>query len=277
MHIMADPHAVQLDALKRRARAESIGFVPTMGFLHSGHRSLMDLVRPRCDHLVVSIYVNPLQFCPGEDLDEYPRDPEGDAELCSGAGVDLLFMPETLYEPGHASTVSVSGLTDGLCGARRPGHFDGVTTVVSRLFGLVQPTLAVFGEKDYQQLAVIRRMTRDLALPVEIIGAPLVRDTDGLALSSRNKYLSADQRIQAQSLSQTLFAIQAAVAAGNRDVRALLALGRTSLNVDRIDYLEIVDPDSLQPMDRVDRPARALVAAFVGQTRLIDNVALCPA
>jgi pantoate--beta-alanine ligase len=213
MRIITDPIELQQEALARRARGERIGFVPTMGYLHAGHTSLMDLARPRCDWLVVSIYVNPLQFGPDEDLDRYPRDPQGDAAKCAAAGTDVLFMPTSLYPVDHGTRVLVTGLTEGLCGSSRPGHFDGVTTVVSRLFGLVQPSLAVFGEKDFQQLAVLRRMTRDLALPIEVVGGPLVRDADGLALSSRNRYLSTTDRARGRTLHQALFAIRDTVAA----------------------------------------------------------------
>jgi len=256
---------------QRRATGERIGFVPTMGFLHAGHRSLMALARPQCDHLVVSIYVNPLQFGPGEDLDTYPRDPEGDAAACIAEGVDTLFMPADLYDGDHRTTVSVSELTDGLCGARRPGHFDGVTTVVARLFGLIQPHVAVFGEKDYQQLAVIRRMERDLQLGVDVVGGPLIRDPDGLALSSRNAYLSPENRQRGLSLHRALFAMAESPA---RSVAERIALGMGILEADAVDYLEIVDPESLKPLEHVDRSARALVAARIGGTRLIDNIAL---
>ena len=274
MLLFTDPAALQAEALARRARGQRVGFVPTMGFLHEGHSSLMRLARPRCDWLVTSIYVNPLQFGPNEDLSRYPRDPEGDSTRCAAAGTDALFMPPSLYDPDHSTTVSVAHLTQGLCGAARPGHFDGVSTVVARLFGLVQPNLAVFGEKDYQQLAVIRRMVSDLALPIEIIGAPLIRDADGLALSSRNTYLSPDDRRRALSLSRALRALVAQAAAGRADRGDLLAAAQAELEVDRLDYLELVDPDSLAPLPVLDRPARALVAAFVGRTRLIDNLAV---
>ena len=257
-----------------RAAGKSIGFVPTMGFLHEGHRSLMRIARARADVSVVSVFVNPLQFGPHEDLARYPRDPDGDARQCEAERVDLLFLPdETLYAEGHATNVHVGELTDGLDGAARPGHFDGVATVVARLFGLVHPSLAVFGEKDFQQLAVIRRMTEDLALDVEIVPGPLVRDADGLALSSRNKYLSLTERARALSLHKALFAMRAA---GERDPARLVSLGKTLLDVDRLDYLEIVDPRSLRPLETDARGGRALVAAFVGRTRLIDNVALEP-
>ena len=274
MHVVADPLAVQREALARRARGERVGFVPTMGFLHAGHTSLMDLARQHCDWLVVSIYVNPLQFGPEEDLDRYPRDPDGDAEKCRDHGVDCILAPHQLYAPGHATTVQVDRLTAGLCGASRPTHFAGVTTVVARLFGIVQPHVAVFGEKDYQQLAVIRRMVTDLAMPIEVLGGALVRDHDGLALSSRNKYLSDEHRRRALSLHRTLFAIREAAALGERDVDTLRGLGRASLDADSVDYLEIVDAESLDSLFEVDRPARALVAARYGATRLIDNVAV---
>lgn len=266
-------------ALRERVRAWqtaglSVGFVPTMGFLHAGHASLMALARPRCDRLVVSIFVNPLQFGPNEDLSRYPRDLAGDERLCAAEGVDVVFAPTDFYPPDRATTVSVAGLTEGLCGAARPGHFDGVTTVVARLFGVVQPQLAVFGEKDFQQLAVIRRMTTDLGLPVEIVGGPLIRDPDGLAMSSRNTYLSADERRRALSLSAALRAVVNAATAGERDVDTLRAAGRAALEVDRLDYFEIVDPGTLAPLATLDRPARVLVAGWIGRTRLIDNMAV---
>jgi pantoate--beta-alanine ligase len=247
-----------------------------MGYLHRGHASLMDLARARCDLLVVSIFVNPLQFGPREDLDRYPRDLAGDARLCAAHGVDLLFAPQAFYPPDHATTVSVAGLSAGLCGASRPGHFDGVTTVVARLFGVVQPHVAVFGEKDWQQLAVVRRMVRDLAMPVEVLGGALVRDPDGLALSSRNVYLDPEQRRRACSLSAALRAVQQAAAAGEADAGRLRALGAAAIDADHLDYLEIVGAEDLRTTARVDRPCRALVAAFYGQTRLIDNLAVDP-
>lgn len=277
MRTVSDPAELQALTLGWRAQGLRVGFVPTMGFLHRGHTSLMALARPLCERLVVSIYVNPLQFGPNEDLARYPRDPEGDAAKCAGEGVDLLFTPPSLYPEGFQSRVTVQGLTEGLCGAARPGHFEGVTTVVARLFGLVQPTLAVFGEKDYQQLAVIRRMVADLAMPIEVLGGALVRDEDGLALSSRNAYLSPEERARALALVRALRALAAAVAVGEREVATLTALGRETLGaagVDRVDYLEVVDPDTLTPLQVVDRPARALVAAWVGRTRLLDNLAL---
>jgi pantoate--beta-alanine ligase len=266
-----DPAAMQAQMRLRLAAGERIGLVPTMGFLHLGHRSLMALARPLCDHLVVSIYVNPLQFGPGEDLETYPKDPAGDAAACAAEGVDTIFMPADLYEQNHCTRVTVSGLTEGLCGADRPGHFDGVTTVVARLFGLVQPSIAVFGEKDYQQLAVIRRMVRDLAVGIEILGGPLIRDTDGLAMSSRNAYLSPPDRQRGLSLHRALRAMSEST---SQSVADRLGLGRSILTVDSLDYLQIVDSESLRPLDIIDRPARALVAARIGGTRLIDNIGL---
>jgi pantoate--beta-alanine ligase len=250
----------------------TIGFVPTMGFLHPGHASLMALLRPRCDRLVVSVYVNPLQFGPNEDLARYPRDPEGDARLCEQQGVDALLMPPDLYPEGFSTSVAVHGLTDTLCGASRPGHFAGVATVCARLFGLTRADLAAFGEKDFQQLAVIRRMVRDLALPERIVPGPLVRDADGVALSSRNKYLTPELRKRATSLHRALFAMRDA----DTDVEGRIALGESLIDCNRLDYLDLVDAETLRTAVSLDRPARAVVAAFYGTTRLIDNVAVGP-
>ncbi len=257
----------------QRRAGKTIGFVPTMGYLHRGHASLMDLARPLADRLVVSVYVNPLQFGPNEDLARYPRDPDGDAHLCSQRSVDIVFMPESLYPAGFATKVAVSGVTARWEGAARPDHFDGVTTAVARLLTVVGADVAVFGEKDWQQLATIRQMVRDLGLPVQLVPGPLVRDHDGLALSSRNKYLSPDDRERALSLSR---ALRAVVDADTVDVSALEEIGRSQLTVDALDYLAVVDAVTLEPMAQVDRPARVLVAARVGGTRLIDNMGLGP-
>jgi pantoate--beta-alanine ligase len=274
MEIVRTPEEMTRWAADRARAGATIGFVPTMGYLHAGHASLMSLVQEHCDTTVVSVYVNPLQFGPNEDLSRYPRDPEGDAKLCAAQGVDLLFLPADLYPAGFSTSVSVHGLTDRLCGASRPGHFEGVATVCARLFGLTRASVAVFGEKDFQQLMVLRRMVRDLAIPLRIVPGPLVRDTDGVALSSRNKYLSADERRRAASLHRALFAMRAS---GETDARRLLEVGEAELDCDRLDYLELVDAETLQPLAAVgDRPARALVAAFFGKTRLIDNVPLGP-
>lgn len=269
METISEPATLGAQMRVRRQRGETIGFVPTMGFLHEGHLSLMKRAREVCDHVVVSIYVNPLQFGSTEDLDHYPSDPEGDAAKCAAVGVDTLFTPLSLYDADHSTTVRVSGLTGGLCGASRPEHFDGVTTVVARLFGIVQPNVAVFGEKDYQQLAVIRRMVLDLGMGIEIIGGPLIRDHDGLALSSRNQYLDESNRRRALSLHRALNNMAQAT---TPSTAARLAVGRAVIEADSVDYLEIVDPDSLEPVEQIEGPVRALVAAWIGNTRLIDNI-----
>ncbi len=262
-----------LDAYK----GATIGFAPTMGFLHAGHMSLFDAASGNNDLAVASIFVNPTQFGPNEDLDAYPRDPDGDARKCEACGIDVLWMPETpsVYAPDHSSTIHVTGPTEGLCGGARPGHFDGVTTIVAKLFNLVQPTRAYFGQKDFQQLAVIRRMVRDLDMPVEIIGMPIVREEDGLAMSSRNKYLDAEARDAALTLSRSLGVTEALYDNGERDATALVTRLRASLDVDprvRIDYAQLVDAESLVPVSGVlERPALLAIACFVGGTRLIDN------
>ena len=251
---------------------QTIGLVPTMGFLHEGHLSLMRRLRPLVDRLVVSIYVNPLQFGAHEDLDTYPTDLEGDAAKCETNGVDALFIPASLYPDGFSTSISVHRLTDGLCGAARPGHFEGVATVVTRLFGVVRCHKAIFGEKDFQQLCVLRRMTKDLALGVEIYSGSIVREEDGLAMSSRNSYLSASERNRALSLSGALRDIRRAYLEGETDARALERLGKARLKVDKTDYLSIVEPDTLTAVDKVDAKCQVLVAAWVGNTRLIDNM-----
>ncbi len=273
MHTCTEAGDVSARTRAWRAEGARVGFVPTMGCLHRGHASLLDLARARCDRVVASIYVNPLQFGPSEDLARYPRDPQGDLRLCADRGVDLVFLPDTLYPPDFTTRVRVDALGSVLCGASRPGHFEGVTTVVARLFGVVGPCEAVFGEKDWQQFVVVRRMALDLALDVDVVAGPLVRDDDGLALSSRNRYLSPSDRVRALSLHRALFALRDGREAS---VPALVEAGRARLDVDRLDYLAVVDPWTLEPLPRVDRPARALVAALVGGTRLIDNVTLEP-
>jgi pantoate--beta-alanine ligase len=258
-------------ALSWRARGTRVGFVPTMGYLHRGHTTLIELMRKRCEVLVVSIYVNPLQFAPNEDLARYPRDPEGDAKKCAGAGCDVLFMPENLYPPDFRTTVNVRGLTARWEGAFRPEHFEGVATVVCRLFGLVQPSAAMFGEKDFQQFTVLRQMARDLAMGIEIVPGPLVRDDDGLALSSRNVYLTPEQRARALSLHRALFAMR-----DSKEPRSLarVAAALAMIDADSVDYLDIVDPTTLEPSPVCDRPLRAIVAARYGSVRLLDNVAV---
>ncbi|MBM75046.1 MAG: pantoate--beta-alanine ligase [Proteobacteria bacterium] len=274
MLIVKENKSLQKNILDLKKKGTTIGFVPTMGCLHKGHLSLINTARSMCDHLVVSIFVNPLQFGPNEDLDSYPRTPYQDQDLCSAAGVDTLFMPSSLYDEDHSTFLHVQHLGSGLCGAKRPGHFDGVVTVVARLFGFVQPDLAVFGEKDFQQLAIIRQMVKDLGLPINIIGGTLIRDEDGLALSSRNRYLSHIEKKRALSLSQALKHIQSKCYTSTQPlaVQDLLKEAKLLLDTDHLDYLSIVDPVNLEELETIDGPARALVAAKIGSTRLIDNV-----
>lgn len=275
MQRLATTDAMSAWAAEQRAAGLRIGFVPTMGFLHAGHASLMRLLRDRVDRLVVSVYVNPLQFGPDEDLDRYPRDAEGDAALCRAEGVDALFMPDELYPDGFSTQVAVHGLTDHLCGRGRPGHFEGVATVCTRLFHLVRCQEAAFGEKDFQQLMVLRRLVTDLALPVRIVPGAIARAPDGLALSSRNAYLSEHDRARAPSLQRALRWLAEEVDAGERCVDTLIAGAKARIDSDGVEYLEVMDAATLQPVDAIgDRPARALVAARYGATRLIDNVAV---
>jgi pantoate--beta-alanine ligase len=262
-----------------RRKGRRVGLVPTMGFLHRGHTSLMEACRARADTSAVSIFVNPTQFGPTEDLARYPRDLDGDLRKCRQAGMDAVFTPEAgaMYPDGHRTFVEVTRLQDGLCGARRPGHFRGVATVVTQLFALGRPHVAVFGEKDFQQLQIIRRLAVDLHLGVEVVGMPIVREADGLAMSSRNAYLSAAERARALALSRGLEAARARWTAGERGTHALLEVVRTELRAAEVreDYVELVDPATLEPLPRADRAdARLLVAAFVGTTRLIDNTAI---
>jgi pantoate--beta-alanine ligase len=261
-----------------RREGARIGFVPTMGSLHEGHLSLLDEARRRADRIVVSIFVNPLQFGPGEDFERYPRTPEEDSRLLQDNGCDLLFHPsvgEMYPEGGQSATrVSVRDLSEILCGSVRPGHFDGVATVVARLFGIVQPEVAVFGEKDYQQLAIIRRMTADLALPVEVVGALTVRAPDGLAMSSRNRYLSAEERAVAPYLYGTLQSVSTRLKAGARDYSSLEAWGTQAL-LERgfnPDYVSIRDARSLETPSADCVEAVVLAAARLGRARLIDNL-----
>ncbi len=266
-------------ALKAARKAgKSIALVPTMGNLHDGHITLVKKAKQRADIVVVSIFVNPTQFGVNEDFDKYPRTLAADAALLADAACDLVFAPEVreMYPDGHSQNtiVSVSGITEVLCGKSRPGHFTGVATVVSKLFNIVQPDMALFGEKDYQQLAVIRRFTRELCFPVEIVGVPTVRAEDGLALSSRNGFLSADERKLAPQLYQTLCNLRTAIENGQRDYAMLAAAGNGHLEKCGFtpDYLEIRRQD-LEPAGPADKSLAILVAARLGTTRLIDNLA----
>lgn len=261
-----------------RAATGPITFVPTMGALHAGHASLVSLAAADSGTVVVSVFVNPSQFGPGEDFGRYPRDLAADARLAEQAGADILFAPavETVYPVGFATTVDPGPIAMDLCGRTRPGHFAGVATVVTRLYGLVQPQRAIFGRKDYQQLVVLRQTAVDLALGVDVVGAPTVRDADGLALSSRNAFLSSDERSRALALPACLAAIAAAHHAGERDGTHLEAVGREHLAGLAVEYLELRAADRLGPWTP-DRLGVALVAARVGTTRLIDNILLDPA
>ncbi len=276
MEIITSVKDMQQRCLAARAAGRRIALVPTMGFLHEGHLSLLREGKRRGDLLVLSLFVNPTQFGQGEDLDSYPRNLERDAELARSVGVELLFAPTAgdMYPAGYASYVNVEGLTEVLCGESRPDHFRGVTTVVCKLFSIVQPQLALFGRKDFQQLAVIRRMTADLNLPVQIVGMPIVREADGLAMSSRNTYLSPDQRRQALALSDALRQARAAVADGEDSAANLLQMVRRRIDQEAdaaIDYVQIRHAETLQKATVIDRDAVLLLAVRIGQTRLIDN------
>ncbi len=267
------------DALRRSGKR--LGLVPTMGALHAGHLSLVKEARLRSEEVALTIFVNPTQFGPNEDFTRYPRTLERDLELCREAGVNQVFAPDAsaMYPPGERTRVHVSGLTNALCGPHRPGHFDGVATIVSKLFAVAGPCLAVFGRKDYQQLKVIERMTRDLLLPVEVLGVPTLRDADGLALSSRNAYLSDAERARALGIARGLSAAVNAFQAGERSARrlrnaALVHLTQAGL---RLDYATLADADELAPIPdeaQIGKRAVLAVAGFMGQTRLIDNVVL---
>ncbi len=260
----------------------TIALVPTMGCLHEGHLALMRKGRELGDVLVISIFVNPTQFGPTEDFETYPRDLKRDIRLAESVGVDITFSPkgEAMYEEGHETYVDLEALPLYLCGPSRPGHFRGVATVVTKLFNIVKPHVAIFGEKDYQQLAVIRRLARDLSLDIRIVGVPTVRETDGLAMSSRNAYLSEEERQSALSLYQSLQAAKERVAQGGlRNAKELIERATElilSYRHTRIDYVAMCDPESLEAVDHVDKPTLMAVAVWVGRTRLIDNAILEP-
>jgi len=280
MNLLVDPSALRQQCQTWRAQGLTIALVPTMGFLHAGHLSLFGHARTLADRLVASIFVNPTQFGPNEDLDRYPRDLPRDLEQARAHGVDLVFAPEAgaMYQPDHATWVDVPELGQGLCGASRPGHFRGVCTVVAKLFGLVRPDVAVFGEKDWQQLAILRRMNRDLELGVTVVGRPIFREPDGLAMSSRNVYLTPEERASAPAIRQGLLLVQQAVREGELDAAKLGLMFRShlaeKLSAARVDYAEFVHPEALAPVARVDAPTLFAVAVFLGSVRLIDNILL---
>ena len=259
-----------------RARGQRIGLVPTLGYLHAGHLSLVAEARRRADVVVASIFVNPLQFGANEDLDRYPRDLAGDTRSLTDAGTDVLFLPAAreMYPEGFQTGVTVDHVTRGLCGACRPTHFRGVTTVVAKLFNMVKPHVAVFGQKDFQQLVAIKRMAADLNFDVEVVGAPIVREADGLAMSSRNAYLSVPERQAALCLSKALHAAAAQVERGETDCLRILAAARrviTDEPLARLDYASLVDPDTLEDVTTLGSAALLALAVQIGKTRLIDN------
>jgi pantoate--beta-alanine ligase len=274
--IIREPSAMRARVEDLRRDGRRIAVVPTMGALHEGHLTLLREARKRADIVILTIFVNPTQFGPKEDLSRYPRDEAGDIAKAKTCGIDLAFCPEApaMYPPGAQTFIEVRELQKPLCGASRPGHFAGVATVVTKLFNITKPHLAVFGEKDYQQLAIIRRMVRDLDFGIEIIGVPIVRESDGLALSSRNAYLSPEDRSAALALSKGLAAAEVKFKAGERDAAALVAAARSVLEAEprvRIDYLELRDAVELSEIGKVEKRAVMAVAAFLGTTRLIDN------
>lgn len=279
MQIITDPIQMQRRAREIRRSGKRFGFVPTMGALHAGHLSLVKMARTQNDVVAASIFVNPLQFGPNEDFSKYPRTFERDRELLEAEKVDLLFAPntETMYPAGSKTIVEVQELTDKLDGRSRPGHFKGVTTVVAKLFGIVQPDRAYFGQKDAAQVAIIRRMVRDLNIDLEIIVGATVREPDGLALSSRNAYLNPQQRKQALVLSRALNRIRYLCDRGEKSAAVLIEKGKEVVAEEpgaRLDYLEIVNPDTLDPVEDVSKGALVAIAAWVGTTRLIDNLML---
>ncbi len=254
----------------------SVGFVPTMGYLHEGHQSLIKKAVEENDKVVVSIFVNPIQFGPNEDFEQYPRDLEKDAALCEETGAALIFHPEAaeMYPEGFCTHVDMTGLTDNLCGAKRPGHFQGVCTVVSKLFNIVAPDRAYFGEKDAQQLAVIRRMVRDMNIDVEVVGCPIVREPSGLAKSSRNTYLSREEKRAACVLDRSLTAARSLMNRGERSAENIIGVIREEIkeeNLAEIDYIKMVDALTMEDVETADRDVLIAIAVYVGKTRLIDN------
>lgn len=275
MKIVGTVKEVREQVKEWKKQGLSVGFVPTMGYLHEGHKSLMDVARKGNDKVVVSIFVNPMQFGPTEDLATYPRDLDHDAALCESAGVDLIFHPEAeeMYEKDFCSFVDMTGLTEGLCGKTRPIHFRGVCTVVNKLFNIVTPDHAYFGQKDGQQLAVIKRMVRDLNMDIEIVGCPIVREEDGLAKSSRNTYLSPEERKAALILSKTV-ALGKELAKTEKDANKVVEAMKKNIETEplaKIDYVEAVDALSMAPVEKLEGTCMLAMAVYIGKTRLIDN------
>lgn len=263
-------------SLSQKRKGKTIAFVPTMGALHEGHLALVDEARKHCDLVVMSIYVNPAQFGPEEDLGKYPRDTERDLALAKGRRTDAVFLPanEEIYPAGYQTFINVEEVAKPLCGASRPGHFRGVATVVAKLFNIILPNVAIFGEKDFQQLVVIKRMVKDLNFPIEIIGHPIVREKDGLAMSSRNRYLSDVEHAAALSIFKSLCEAEAMVKNGEKDAAKIISKVISTIEANgimRIDYVNVVDPETLADVGEVAKPALLAIAAFAGKTRLIDN------
>ncbi|MGD9810636.1 MAG: pantoate--beta-alanine ligase [Sphingobium sp.] len=280
MQTLRDIASLRRSISALREAGGRVALVPTMGALHEGHMSLVRAAKERADHVVASIFVNPTQFGANEDLDAYPRREATDAAMLEGEGTAILWAPGVgeMYPQGFATSISVSGVSEGLCGRARPGHFDGVATVVAKLFNQVRPDIALFGEKDWQQLAVIRRMVTDLDMGMEIVDVPTARETDGLALSSRNAYLSPEERARAVELPRAMLAAVAAIEAGG-DVDDALATAKRRLDAagfTPVDYVDLCDAETLKPVRNLTRPARLLAAARLGSTRLIDNFPVNP-
>jgi pantoate--beta-alanine ligase len=281
MHVLETINQMRCACQAARTGGKRLGFVPTMGALHEGHLSLIRAAKARCDVVAASIFVNPTQFGPNEDFSKYPRALERDCQLLEKERVDLLFTPsvQEMYPAGAVTFVTVEGLSERLCGKSRPGHFRGVTTVVAKLLHITQPDFAFFGQKDAAQVAIIQRMVRDLNLGVEIVVCPIVRESDGLAMSSRNAYLSPQERKSALVLSRSLAQVKKLFEQGERRTAELGTAGREIFAEEppiRLDYFEIVNPETLEPVEHINNPALVAVAAFVGGTRLIDNIVLTP-
>lgn len=278
MEIFRDAVTMREWSLAQRAAGQTVGFVPTMGALHAGHASLMTASRDQNDVRVLSIFVNPTQFAPGEDFDAYPRTWDTDLAMAEEHGVDAIYAPtgSAMYAPDYSTYVNVEGVSTGLCSGTRPHFFRGVATVCTKLFNAVLPHRAYFGQKDAQQCAVIRRLVRDLDLQIEIVEMPIVREADGLAMSSRNAYLSAEDRVRALALSRALFDVEKSLQQGERAADALTRRIREHLSNVEIDYIAVVDAADIRPVARVEKPVVIALAAFVGKTRLIDNIKFKP-
>jgi len=280
MKIISDVHKLQQICLDLRSQGKKIALVPTMGYFHEGHLSLMRWARQNCDQLIVSLFVNPTQFAPNEDLEAYPRDLDRDKKLAQKERVDILFTPkpEDLYLPGHCTWVEVPDLAQNLCAKARPTHFRGVATIVCKLFNLTLPHLAIFGQKDWQQLTIIKRMVKDLNLPIEVVGRPIVREPDGLAMSSRNTYLTPAERKQAPFIYKGLLMAQTMVKQTHVQAEtiknALKEFYKENIPSGKIDYIELVHPEQLTPVSLIDQPTLLAVAIFLGHARLIDNIVL---